>query len=62
MDQTSLIWRKKIKAMEKVEPQSPVYPLMTTAKYLYALNILYEDKEWEMKMQTAKLKKAEAEV
>ena len=42
--------------MEKVEPQSPVYPLMTTAKYLYALNILYEDKEWEMKMQTAKLK------
>ena len=56
MDQTSLIWRKKIKAMEKVELQSPVYPLMTTTKYLHALDILYEDQEWEMKMQTAKLK------
>jgi hypothetical protein len=37
MDQTSLIWHKKIKAMEKVEPRSRVYPLMTTAKYLHAL-------------------------
>ena len=61
MDQTSLIWRKKIKAMEKVEPQSPVYPLMTIAKYLHALDILYEDQEQEMKMQTTKLKEAKAE-
>ena len=41
MDQTSLIWRKKIKAIEKVEPQSPIYALMTTTKYLHALDILY---------------------
>ena len=50
MDQTSLIRRKKIKAMEKVEPQSPVYPLMTTAKYLHALDILYEHQEHELKI------------
>ena len=62
MDQTSLIWHKKINAMENGEPQSSVYPLVTTAKYLHDLDILYEDQEQEMKMQTAKLKKAEAEV
>ena len=50
MDQTSLIQRKKIKAMEKVEPQSLVYPLMTTAKYLHALDILYEHQEQELKI------------
>jgi hypothetical protein len=33
MDQTSLVWRKKIKALEKVKPQAPEYTLMTTAKY-----------------------------
>jgi hypothetical protein len=62
MDQTSLIWRKKIKATEKVKPQSPVYPLMTTAKYLHALDILYEDQERELKIRTTKVKEAEAEV
>ena len=61
MDQTSLIWRKKIKAMEKVEPQSPVYPLMTTAKCLHALNILYEDKKWELKIWTTKPKEEKKE-
>ena len=42
MDQTSLVWRKKIKAMEKVKPQAPEYPLVTAAKYLHALDTLYE--------------------
>jgi hypothetical protein len=42
MDQTPLVWRKKIKAMEKAKPQVPEYPLMTTAKHLHALNTLQE--------------------
>ena len=33
---------------------------MTTAKYLHALNILYEDQERELKIRTTKLKEAEA--
>ena len=40
MDQSSLIWHKKIKAMEKAKPQTPEYTLMTTAKYQHALNTL----------------------
>ena len=43
MDQTYLVWRKKIKAMKKAKPQAPEYTLMTTAKYLHALDILYEN-------------------
>jgi len=35
---------------------------MTIAKYLYALDILYEKQEWELKIRTTKLKEAEAEV
>jgi hypothetical protein len=62
MDQTSLIWRKKIKAMEKAKPQTPEYTLMTTAKYLHALDILYENQEWELKMRNTKLKEAKAKV
>jgi len=61
MDQTSLIWHKKIKAMEKAEPRSPIYPLMTTAKYLQALDTLYIHQEQEFKIQTIRLKEAETE-
>ena len=61
MDQTSLIWCKKIKAMEKVEPRSPIYPLMTTAKYLQALDTLYIHQEQEFKIQTIRLKEADTE-
>ena len=43
MDQTSLVWRKKIKALEKAKPQAPEYPLVTIAKYLHALDTLYEN-------------------
>jgi len=43
MDHTSLVWRKKIKAMEKAKPQALEYTLMTTAKYLHALDTLYEN-------------------
>ena len=43
MDQTSLVWCKKIKALEKAKPQIPKYTLMTTAKYLHALNTLYKN-------------------
>jgi len=62
MDQTSLIWRKKIKAMEKAKPQTPEYILMTIAKYLHALDILYKNQERELKIRNTKLKEAEAEV
>ena len=62
MDQTSHVWRKKIKAMEKVKPQALEYPLMTTAKYLHALDTLYENQEIELKIKNTKLKEAEAEV
>jgi len=34
---------------------------MTIAKYLHALNILYEHQEWELKIWTIKLKEAEVE-
>ena len=61
MDQTSLIWHKKIKAMEKVEPRSPIYPLMTTAKYLQALDTLYIHQEQEFKIQALRLKEVEIE-
>jgi len=33
---------------------------MTTTKYLHALDILYEDQEWELKIRTTKLKEVEA--
>ena len=62
MDQTSLIWHKKIKAMEKAKPQTPEYTLMTIAKYLHALDILYRNQEWELNIRNTKLKEAEAEV
>ena len=62
MDQTSHIWRKEIKAMEKAKPQTPEYTLMTTAKYQHALNILYENQERELKIKNTKLTEIEAEV
>ena len=62
MDQTSLVWCKKIKAMEKAEPQALEYPLVTTAKYLHPLDTLYENQEIELKIKNTKLKEAEAEV
>ena len=62
MDQTSLVWHKKIKALEKVKPQMPEYTLTTTAKYLLALDTLYESQEIELKIKNTKLKEAEAEV
>ena len=37
MDQTSHVWHKKIKAMEKAKLQVPEYTLMTIAKYLMPL-------------------------
>ena len=42
-----------------IQPQ--VYPLMTTAKCLHALNILYEDKKWELKIWTTKPKEEKKE-
>ena len=62
MDQSSLIWHKKIKAMEKAKPQMPEYILMTIAKYLHALDILYENQEVELKINNTKLKEVEAKV
>ena len=62
MNQTSLVWRKKIKALEKAKPQVLEYPLMTIAKYLHALDTLYENQEIELKIKNTKLKEAEAEV
>jgi peptidoglycan hydrolase CwlO-like protein len=35
---------------------------MTTAKYLHALDTLYENQEIELKIKNTKLKEAEAEV
>jgi peptidoglycan hydrolase CwlO-like protein len=48
--------------MEKAKPQAPEYTLMTTTKYLYALNTLYENQEIELKISNSKLNEAEAEV
>ena len=62
MDHTSLVWHKKIKALEKAKPQMPKYTLMTTAKYLHALDTLYENQEIESKIKNTKLKEGEAEV
>lgn len=62
MDQTSPIWRKKMKAMEKMGPQAPEYTMMTTARYLHALDVLHEEQELELKRKTARVKAAEAEV
>ena len=62
MDQTSLIWRNKIKTLEKVKPLAPDYALKTTAKYLHALDSLYKNQEVELKIKDAKLKETKAEV
>ena len=62
MDHTSLVWRKKIKALEKAKPQMLEYTLMTTTKYLHALDTLYENQEIESKIKNTKLKEAKAEV
>ena len=40
----------------------PEYTLMTIAKYLHALDILYKNQERELKIRNTKLKEAEAEV
>ena len=40
----------------------PKYTLMTTAKYLHALDTLYENQEIESKIKNTKLKEAKAEV
>ena len=61
MDHTSLVWRKKIKALKKAKPQAPEYTLMSTAKYLNAVDTLYENQELELKISNSKLKEAEAE-
>jgi len=61
MDHTSLVWRKKIKALKKAKPQAPEYTLMSTAKYLNALDTLYENQELELKISNSKLKDVEAE-
>jgi len=60
MDQTSLVWRKKIKALEKAKPQAPEYTLMSTTKYLNTLYALYKNQELELKISNSKLKEAEA--
>ena len=39
----------------------PEYTLMTTTKYLHALDTLYENQEIELKIKHTKLKEAEAE-
>jgi len=62
MDQTSHVWHKKIKAMEKAKLQVPEYTLMTIAKYLHALDTLYKNQEIELKIKNTKLKEEEAEV
>ena len=62
MDYTSVVWRKKIKAREKAKPQAPGYTLMTIAKYMHALDILYENQEVELKINNTKLKEVEAKV
>jgi len=62
IDRTSLVWRKKIKALEKTKPQMLEYTIMTTAKYLHALDTLYENQEIELKIKNTKLKEAEAKV
>ena len=61
MDHTSLVWRKKIKALEKEKLEAPKYTLMSTTKYLNALDTLYENLELELKISNSKLKEAEAE-
>ena len=62
MDQTSLVWHKKIKALEKAKPQLPEYTFMNIAKYLHALDTLYENQEIELKIKNTKLKEVEAKV
>jgi hypothetical protein len=44
--------------MEKVKPQTPEYTLMTTTKYLHALDTLYENQEIELKIRNTKFKEA----
>jgi uncharacterized protein (DUF3084 family) len=48
--------------MEKAKPQALEYTLMTTAKYLHALDILYENQGRELKIRNTTLKEVEAEV
>ena len=57
-----MVWRKKIKALEKAKPQMPEYTLMTIAKYLHVVDTLYENQEIESKIKNTKLKEAEAKV
>ena len=52
---------RRFKALEKAKPQAPEYTLMSTAKYLNALDTLYENLELELKISNSKLKEAEAE-
>lgn len=57
-DQTSIVWRKKIQTMEQAEPWTPDYTLISTARYLNALDALYNNQELVTAVSNVKHKKA----
>lgn len=62
VDQTSEIWLKKLQDIEKANPRSSTYTLISTAKYLNALDTLHRQQELAMAVSEAARKKAEAKV
>ena len=47
--------------MEKVGQRTLDYTIVSTVRYLHALDALYEDQQRELKKWTTKAKEAEAE-
>lgn len=47
-DQTTPAWHEKVRALERIKPQSLEYMKVFTVRYLHALDSIYEDQQQEL--------------
>jgi dsDNA-binding SOS-regulon protein len=47
-NQTTPTWCEKVRALEKINPRAPDYTIVSTIKYLHALDFLYEDQQQQL--------------
>ena len=53
-NQTTPTWCEKVQALQKIDPKTPEYTIVTTIKYLHALDTLYENQQQELSRWIAK--------
>lgn len=62
VDQTTPTWTMKVRDLEDIGRHMPNSTMVSTVKYLHALDSLYEDQRQELKKWIKKARKAEDEV